>query len=124
MYVDFDYYEGIWSGRLIPAGAFDEYSLKAQRFVNYITQGRAAENITDSVKNAVCAGAEASYAFQKSVANVPHGIKSESTDGHSVTYADLNYLTVQEQEKVAMYHAIVQELSGTDLLYRGVDGAY
>ena len=48
------------------------------------------------------------------------GIKSESTDGYSVTYKDYNADELAEREKRAMYKAIKQELSGTGLLYQGV----
>ncbi len=121
MWADFNYYVDSWAGNLIPAREFDNYAIKAQRLVNYITQGRAEENVTDKVKNAVCAGAEAAYEYRESVKNVPQGIKSESTDGHSVTYADLNYASKCEQEDKAIYNAVIRELSGTDLLYRGAD---
>ena len=58
--------------------------------------------------------------IREGVANIPQGIKSESTDGYSVTYKDYNADELAEREKRAMYKAIKQELSGTGLLYQGV----
>lgn len=119
MYVDYDYYHNVWEGTLIPFKDFNQYAMKAQRLINYITQGRAADHI-DKVQDAVCAGAEASYEYRQSISNIPQGIKSESTDGYSVTYADFNLTKSTKQEQEAMLKVITQELSGTGLLYRGV----
>lgn len=119
MYADYSYYQNNWAGTLIPAQSFEEYSLKAERLVRFVTQRRIKE-ITNEVKNAVCAAAEASYEIRKSVENIPHGIKSENTDGYSVTFKDYDPDKLAQREQHAMLEAIKQELSGTGLLYQGV----
>lgn len=119
LYADYSYYSSDWAGNIIPAQEYDQYALKSQRFIDYITQNRIGDNVTDKVRNAVCAAAEASYQTRQSYVNVPQGIISENTDGHSVSYADANVNAISSQERAAMYYAAKQQLSGTGLLYRG-----
>lgn len=118
-YADYAYYISSFAGTLIPAEEFYSLANKAERYVNYITMHRIKE-VTDSVKNAVCAAAEALYEVHQQYANIPKGIKSENTDGYSVSYAEFDIEKFKQQEKTAMHNAIVQELSGTGLLYQGV----
>lgn len=118
-YADYTYYSDSFGGLLIPSSEFCVFAAKAERLVRFVTQHRITE-VTDEVKNAVCAAAEAAYEIRSSVANIPQGIKSENTDGYSVTYKDYNTDELAEREKRAMYKAIKQELSGTGLLYQGV----
>lgn len=118
MYADYAYYKDSFGGTLT-AEEFSRYARKAERFLHYIVMGEIAE-VTEQVKNAVCAAAEAVAEIREGVANIPQGIKSESTDGYSVTYKDYNVDELAEREKRAMYKAIKQELSGTGLLYQGV----
>lgn len=119
MYVDYAYYKDSFGGTLA-AEEFNRYARKAERFLHYIVMGEIAE-VTEQVKNAVCAAAEAVAEIREGVQNIPQGIKSESTDGYSVTYNnDYNADELADREKRAMYKAIKQELSGTGLLYQGV----
>ena len=119
MYVDYAYYKDSFGGTLA-AEEFNRYARKAERFLNYGIMGEISE-VTEQVKNAVCAAAEAVAEIREGVANIPQGIKSESTDGYSVTYNnDYNADELAEREKRAMYKVIKQELSGTGLLYQGV----
>ena len=118
MYADYAYYKDSFGGTLA-AEEFNRYARKAERFLNYIVMGEIAE-VTEQVKNAVCAAAEAVAEIREGVQNIPQGIKSESTDGSSVTYKDYNADELAEREKRVMYKAIKQELSGTGLLYQGV----
>ena len=119
MYADFDYYANSFAGTLIPAEEFSSFASKAERYVDYVTCHRITD-VTDRAKNAVCAAAEALYEVHRQYANVPKGVKSENTDGYSVTFSDFDIETFREQEKKAMYDAVEQELSGTGLLYQGV----
>lgn len=118
MYADYAYYKDSFGGTLA-AEEFNRYARKAERFLNYVIMGEISE-VTEQVKNAVCAAAEAVAEIREGVQNIPQGIKSESTDGYSVTYKDYNTDELAEREKRAMYKAIKQELSGTGLLYQGV----
>jgi len=119
MFADYSYYTDSWAGTLIPAQEFNSYARKAERLINYIVNGGVKE-VTDEVKNAVCAAAEVAYELRQSVANIPQGIKSENTDGYSVTYKDYNADDLADREKRAMFKAIRQELYNTGLLYQGV----
>nr|DAV36016.1 MAG TPA: Head Tail Connector Protein [Caudoviricetes sp.] len=119
MYADYSYYTDSWAGTLIPAQEFNSYARKAERLINYIVSGGVKE-VTEPVKNAVCAAAEAAYELRKSVENIPQGIKSENTDGYSVTYKDYNIDELTDMERRAMFNAIRQELYNTGLLYQGV----
>lgn len=119
MYADYNYYKNSFAGTMISAEDFPSIASKAERYINYVTMHRIVD-VTDSVKNAVCAAAEAVYEIQQQYANIPKGIKSENTDGHSVTFAEFDIEKFKQQENNAMYNAVVQELSGTGLLCRGV----
>lgn len=118
MYADYDYYKHSFAGTLIPAEEFTSLANKAERYLDYVTMHNT--DISDPVKNAVCAAAEAVYEVQRQYADIPKGIKSENTDGYSVSYADFDIDKLRQQEKQAMYEAIRQELSGKGLLYQGV----
>lgn len=119
VYADYTYYSDSFGGLLIPSSEFVTFAAKAERLVRFVTQHRISE-VSDEVKNAVCAAAEAAYEIRSSVANIPQGIKSENTDGYSVTYKDYDADELKYKEQNAMLAAIRQELSGTGLLYQGV----
>ena len=118
MYADYAYYKDSFGGTLA-AEEFNRYARKAERFLNYVIMGEISE-VTEQVKNAVCAAAEAVAEIREGVANIPQGIKSESTDGYNVTYKDYNADDLADREKRAMFKAIRQELYNTGLLYQGV----
>lgn len=119
MYADYAYYTESFAGTELSAEDFDSLASKAQRFLNYVTQHKIID-VTDSVKNAVCAAAEALNTVNRQYADIPNGIKSENTDGYSVTYYDQNEVKLITEQNEAMLEAITQELSGTGLLYQGV----
>ena len=77
MYADYAYYKDSFGGDLT-AEEFNRYARKAERFLNYVIMGEIPE-VTEQVKNAVCAAAEAVAEIRGGVANIPQGIKSEST---------------------------------------------
>lgn len=108
-YVDENYYSNTFSGVVIPQDSFYTYEAKAARYIDYVTFGRAKDNVCDEVKNAVCAVAEVYYLDDQR----PRGIKSENADGYSATYDD-------KQIESEAYRAARQMLSGTGLMYLGV----
>ena len=58
-YVDYGYYTTTYLGTAIMASDFPRLSLRASSFLDYYTQGRAAQNKDlDAVKMACCAVAE------------------------------------------------------------------
>lgn len=118
--VDYKYYRNEYFGSKIPEDKFEEISAQAQRFVDYVTSGEIGDNVTDRVRNAVCSAAEALLdCKEKYVCHAP-GVKSENTDGYSVTYQNYDVSAVLKEQDKAMYRAVQRELSGTGLLYRGV----
>ena len=119
MYADYEFYINSFAGKIIPAGEFTALSVKCERYLDYVTGHKITEP-TDIVKSAVCVAAEALYDVIQRYKDIPHGIKSENTDGYSVTFADMDIATIREQQEEAMLSAFVQELSGTGLLYQGV----
>lgn len=119
MYVDYDYYYSTYIGRKISEDNFIELSAQAQRFVDYVTSGKIGDNVTDKVRNAICAAAEALHECNSKYVNISPGIKSENTDGYSVTYQDYDVSAVSSEQDKVMYRAVQRELSGTGLLYRG-----
>ena len=124
IYVDYVYYYNEYIGRKIPEKDFEELSVQAQRFVDYVTGGKICGNVTDKVRNAVCAAAEALYDCNSKYVNLNPGIKSENTDGYSVTYQDYSVADISAEQDKAMYKAVRRALSGTGLLYRGVHNAH
>lgn len=119
MYADYPYYTESFAGTMLSAEDFPSLSAKAERYLDYVTHHRITE-ATDAVKNAVCAAAEALYEVNRRYDAVPNGIKSENTDGYSVTYTESDAREIRRQQDDAMLDAITQELSGTNLLYQGV----
>lgn len=119
MYADYAYYTESFAGTKLSAEDFYIQARKAERFIDYVTQHRITE-ATNAVKNAVCAAAEALNDLNRQYVDIPNGIKSENTDGYSVTYSDFEISKLREEENDAMLDAITRELSGTNLLYQGV----
>ena len=119
MYADYEYYVASFAGTVLSAEEFPFLAAKAERYLDYVTRRRITE-VTNEVKNAVCAAAEALHEVNRQYADKPSGIKSENTDGYSVTYTESDAREIRRQQEEAMQEAITQELSGTNLLYQGV----
>lgn len=113
-YADYTYYTEAFGGTRLSQQEFDSCCEKAQSYIDYITLGRAANNLGSSVKNALCAAAE-----EICKGGFGSGIKSESTDGYSVTYSDS---FSQKSEISRIFDAIRIYLEPTGLLYRGMNG--
>ena len=123
-YVDYEYYCDSYHGIDISGIEFDKIAMKASLFIREITFNRIAlENITDDVKNAVCAVCEVRY--QDEVMLNEYGgraVKSENNDGYSVSFVTEG-TDGQTHEEVLwdkMYAAARPYLLHTGLLYRGV----
>lgn len=107
-YIDYEYYSNRFKGTTIPLADFEHVSLRAEEYINYITNNRITD-ISVPVQHACCAVAEKLYSM-----GAREGIRSETTDGYSVTYADnatLHHL---------LYGSAEVYLADTGLLYRGV----
>lgn len=112
------YYCSEWFGTL-DNGKFSELLPKALRYVDYYTQHRI-EEATPPIKNAVCAVVEVLHEYDTLKSNLPVGIKNESIDGVSVSYSTMTPSNFQKDMEKAVYTVIKKELSGTNLLFRGV----
>ena len=124
MFVDYSYYANTFAGTIVPAEAFPALERDAERYLKYITRGRYAA-VTDTteidmVKKALCAACDSLYSFDQAYKDIPDGVASESTDGHSVSFVKIDPIERTEHRKGLMYYTYSQELEGTDLLYQGV----
>lgn len=92
MYADFEFYSGPYGGSLISAEEFLALERQAALHVDLLTFNRLHEGyaVTDTVKMAVCAVADAVKSNQSSLSALASsvGLKSENVDGYSVSYQD------------------------------------
>lgn len=107
----FFYNEHFGGDTKIPAEAFPLWERKAEAELLQLTGGRISLTEEERAKICVCEIAE--YLFD--VAS-RRGIESENNDGYSVSYQNRDIKT--DVLNIAKIY-----LSGTDLLYRGVDNA-
>lgn len=122
-YADYAYYTGTYGGSVIDEGDFTALIRKASAFLDRITYRRipVGQPPPDAVSMAACAVAERIKANEQMAETLAYttGVKSESTDGRSVTYADA------DAARSAIYadyaDAAGLYLAGTGLLYAGVD---
>lgn len=119
-YVDYEYYASIYHGSSTKE-SFGRTVIEAEAFVDQLTFGRLLRlpEISDAVKNAVCAAADAVARREESRQRI--GIKSEANDGVSVTYADA---ISDEQCAGDMAARVRTYLANTGLLYRGFSDRY
>lgn len=116
-YVDFNYYSNTFRGTDIKdENEFIKAEKKASLLVNLLTKHRVSvmKEIPDEVKDAVCAAAEI---YGSEYGKVHAGVKSENTDGYSVTYTDAVAEDSAADKKAA--EEIRKYLRFTGLLYRG-----
>lgn len=134
-YADYEYYTTTYLGTAIKEDDFPRLSLRASSFLDYYTQGRAAQNPElDALKMACCAVAEqyqyidtAQALAQKSLStSLESGgeLQSQTVGSWSKTYRSGGDSAQQALSSVqtaqAALGAIAQQyLAGTGLLYRG-----
>ncbi|MCI1966867.1 MAG: hypothetical protein LKJ17_12165 [Oscillospiraceae bacterium] len=92
MYADFSFYSGPFGGSLISEAEFLSFERRAALFLDRITFNRIHSGwaVTDEVKMADCAIAEEIKRYQaaEQASVAAAGLKSENTDGYSVSYQD------------------------------------
>lgn len=134
-YADYEYYTTTYLGTAIKENDFQRLSLRASSFLDYYTQGRAAQNPDlDALKMACCAVAEqyqyidaAQSLAKKSLSASLESegeLQSQTVGSWSKTYRSGGDSAQQALSSVqtaqASLGAIAQQyLSGTGLLYRG-----
>lgn len=134
-YADYEYYKDTYLGTAIKEADFPRLALRASSFLDYYTQGRAAQNADlDALKMACCAVAEqyqyvdtAQSLAQKSLTaslETDGELQSQTVGSWSKTYRSGGESAQQAAESAqtaeAMLASIAQRyLAGTGLLYRG-----
>ena len=134
-YADYEYYTTTYLGTAIKEDDFPRMAMRASSFLDYYTQGRAAQNADlGALKMACCAIAEqyqyidtAQALAQKSLStSLESGgeLQSQTVGSWSKTYRSGGDSAQQALSSVqtaqAALGAIAQQyLSGTGLLYRG-----
>lgn len=117
-YVDYEYYTREYCGSKTPKEAFEFHEKKAEALLHRITFDRVKRlpAIPDCVKDAICAMADISFQYSKK----PPEIKSENTDGYSVTYSDMD----AKKMNAEMNEAARVYLDNTGLLFKGRSRRY
>ena len=123
--VTYEYYMNGYSGHVLGESDFNKYLGEAVRCVSRLTSGRSEREEYSSfpkVKNAICAAAETAYNCDKTYGgdNFSYGVKSESKDGHSVTFDGTTLEQAERIKSKSIERAVRAELFGTGLLFRGV----
>lgn len=111
---DYKFYTSEFYGDLIPQEKWDKYSHRAKTKVDFLTWGRTSnmDPLTSEVNSCICAIAE--YLFNDDM--IKGGlVSSESTDGHSVTYAQKTNLQKESDLKAIA----IEYLANTGLMYPG-----
>lgn len=111
MTVDFIFYTESYGGNCkIPAELFPLWERCAENHLSRMTGGKSCKNADDErVKMCICEIAEFLYNQSRR-----DGIASENNDGYSVSY-EKGDIKTQIHEIASVW------LSGTDILYRGVE---
>lgn len=134
-YADYEYYKDTYLGTSIKEADFPRLALRASSFLDYYTQGRAAQNVDlDALKMACCAVAEqyqyvdtAQSLAQKSLTaslETDGELQSQTVGSWSKTYRSggetaQQAATAAQTAQASLSAAAMQYLAGTGLLYRG-----
>lgn len=134
-YADYEYYTTTYLGTAISAVDFPKMALRASSFLDYYTQGRAAQNADlDALKMACCAIAEqyqyidtAQALAQKSLtASLESNgeLQSQTVGSWSKTYRSggdsaQQALSSAQTAQASLAAVAQQYLGATGLLYRG-----
>ena len=123
MYADYTFYVEIFGGGEGGIQSFDwpAVSRRADAYLDQLTYNRLRNGaaVTDAVRMAACAVAEATQRHEKTQKVNPAGIKSESVGGQSVTYEDVAALS--ERYEAELLEAVDLWLPRSDpLRYAGV----
>lgn len=122
--VSYGFYQESYGGNLVPEKSWERVLRKAEGYLNRVMHQPSRQSQLDLVKLALCEAAELIYQDEKQRAE--HGgrqVKSENTDGYSVTYAAEGESTGGTRDPLAgrIYSCIRRYLGHTGLLYAGVN---
>lgn len=129
IYADYRYYASKYIGDAIAEDNFLRLAARASRYIDYITQGRAAKSRKlDAVKLCCCALAEQYQLIESARRINAEGlsddyveVKSETVGGWSRSYRSAadTAAEISESAKAELTSIAYQYLSSTGLLYRG-----
>ena len=124
MYADYVFYRDTYHGSAVDEDAFAALERQASLFIDRITfnwlhQGRP---VTDAVKMAACAVVDAlkEHEDARQEAVTAAGVKSENTDGYSVSYQNAD--DIRAAVESAMLEAARPYLIYTGLMDRSIGG--
>lgn len=131
-YADYEYYVTEYGEESIPEMEFARYIRKASVYINEITHGKISKGnfledgtYLEEIKDAACAVADVLYLDAQQLEQTEgKDIKSENTDGYSVSYVTNRQdgETHEDALRREMYQAARGYLLFTGLLYLGVSG--
>ena len=127
-YADYQYYVESYHGASVSESDFDQVMRDASAFIREITADRVdIDSVPDDVKDAACAVSDVIQAERDRISKSDSGesgeVKSETTDGYSVSYVTEGK-DGQSRDDVLRYKkylAARQYLLHTGLLYLGVN---
>ncbi len=106
--MDYNYYTTSFGGNLIPPELFNRFMLKAKAYFDAVTLCRSVPaEYREKASLALCEIAEVFMRYSSR-----GGIKSENTDGYSVSY-DESALNLELSEIMNLY------LGESDILFKG-----
>lgn len=123
VYATYEYYIESYGGETIPVNAFPRMIAKASQYIDNFTFGRITEGDMEmfpSISVCACEMAEMIYKAQSN--GVPgREVKSENTDGYSVTYVTerVDGETEESAMRRKLYSLAEVYLMNTGLLYLG-----
>lgn len=120
VYANYEFYSDDYSGVKIEPDDFSAAALHATQYIKYITLGRSDSYDGDELKYATCEIAEV-YAELFALRS-GNEIKSENTDGYSVSYVTQGKDGESREDlfRRRAYTIANKWLSLTGLLYRGI----
>ena len=116
MYLDYDFYQVDWGGKVLEED-FTQLNIKATQIVDYYTFNRLKnlETIDDDVKYAICELIDEMHRLQ---ATDGKEVASEKVGTYSISYAVNNDSEKSMQDK--QKNIVKKWIGHTGLLYRGV----
>ncbi|MBE7012197.1 MAG: hypothetical protein E7415_05940 [Ruminococcaceae bacterium] len=106
--MDYGFYKSAFGGSLIPPELFNRYMYKAKAYLSVATNDRPIP--PEYEENAAFALCEIAEVYMKLSSRC--GVKSENTDGYSVSY-DNSLIKLELSEILNLY------LGDSDLLFKG-----
>jgi hypothetical protein len=106
--MDYGFYKSAFGGTLIPPELFNRFMLKAKAYFSTATNNRIVPpEYEEKASFALCEIAEVFLRL-----SMRNGVKSENTDGYSVSYDD-------SALKLELYEILNLYIGDSDLLFKG-----